>query len=59
MKKLKLQNGLENPISVSISSNLSPEPIFLGNSDPRHLVSSFISALEGLATQSTNEIKVY
>ena len=52
MKRLKLQNGLENPIYVSISSNLSPESIFLCNSDPRHLVSSFISALEGLATQS-------
>ena len=25
---------------------------FSGNSDPRHLVSSFVSTLEGLATQS-------
>ena len=47
------------PISVSISSNLITEPIFLCNSDSRHLVSLFISALEGLATQSTNEIRVY
>ena len=39
------------PISVSVSSILIPEPIFLCNSDPRHLVSSFISAFEGLATQ--------
>ena len=39
-------------IPVSILSNLIPEPIFLCNSDPRHLVSSFVSTLEGLATQS-------
>ena len=51
--------GNHAPISVSISSNLIPEPIFLCNSDPQHLVSSFISTLEGLATQSTNETKVY
>ena len=41
--------GKHAPISVSISSNLIPKPIFLCNSDPRHLVSSFISAHEGLA----------
>ena len=46
------------PISVSISSNLVPEPIFLCNSDLRHLVSSFISAVEGLATQSKAQIKL-
>ena len=45
-------------ISVSISSNLKPEPIFLCNSDPRHLVSSFVSALEGLATQSKAQMKL-
>ena len=49
--------GKHVPISVSISSNLIPEPIFLCNSDPRHLVSSFISAPEGLATQSKAQIK--
>ena len=38
-------------ISVSVSSNLILEPIFLCNSDPRHLVSSFVSTLESLATQ--------
>ena len=31
--------GKHVPISVSISSNLIPEPIFLCNSDPRYLVS--------------------
>ena len=44
--------GKHIPISVSISSNLVKEPIFLCNSDPHHLVTSFISALENLALQS-------
>ena len=39
-------------ISVSISSNLIPEPIFFCNAEPHHLISSFITAFEGLATQS-------
>ena len=46
------------PISVSISSNVIPESIFLCNSDPRHLLSSFISALEGLAMQSKAQMKL-
>ena len=50
--------GKHVPISVSISSNLIPEPIFLCNSDPRHLVSSFVSTLEGLATQSKAQMKL-
>ena len=45
-------------ISVSISSNLMPEHIFLCNSDPRHLVSSFVSALESLATQRKAQKKI-
>ena len=45
------------PISVSISSNPKPEPIFLCNSDHPHLVSSFVSGLEGLATQSKAQMK--
>ena len=44
--------GKHVPISVSISSNLIAEPIFLCNSNPRDLVGSFIDAVEGLATQS-------
>ena len=40
------------PISVSNSSNLLQEPIFLCNSETHHLVTSFISALENLALQS-------
>ena len=50
--------GQHVPISVSISSNLIPEPIFLCNADPRHLVSSSISALEGLATESKAQLKL-
>ena len=45
------------PISVSISSNLLKEPVFLWNSDPHHLVTSFIGALEILALQSKAIIK--
>ena len=44
--------GRHSPISVSISSNLVKEPIFLCNSDPHQLVTSFIGALENLALQS-------
>ena len=44
--------GKHVPISVSISSDLIPEPIFLRNATPHHLISPFITALEGLATQS-------
>ena len=46
------------PISVSISSNLMPEHNFLCNSDPRHLVSSFVSALKSLATQRKAQKKI-
>ena len=44
--------GKHNSISASISSNLVEEPIFFCNSDPHHLVASFIGALENLASQS-------
>ena len=50
--------GKHVSISVSISSNLIPEPIFLCNSDPRHLVSSFVSGLGCLATQSKTQMKL-
>ena len=48
--------GKHVPISVSISSNLIPEPIFLCNANP-HLI-SFVTALEGLATQSKAQMKL-
>ena len=44
-------------MSVSISSNLVEEPSFLCNSDPHHLVASFIGALESLASQSKAKIQ--
>ena len=50
--------GKHVPISISVSSNIIPEPIFLCNPDPRHLVSSLISALEGLGTQSKAQMKL-
>ena len=50
--------GKQVPILVSISSNLIPETIFLCSSDPRHLVSSSISALEGFATQTKAQLKL-
>ena len=50
--------GKHVPISVSISSNLIPEPNFLCNANPHHLILSFITALEGLATQSKTQMKL-
>ena len=49
--------GKHVPISVSISSNLVEEPIFLCNSDAHHLVASFVGALENLASQSKAKMK--
>ena len=44
-------------ISVSNSSNLVEEPIFLCNFDPRHVVAYFIKAVENLASQSKAKMK--
>ena len=49
--------GKHVPISVSIPSNFVEEPIFLCNSDPHHLVASFIGALENVASQSKAKMK--
>ena len=46
------------PVSVSTSSNLIPETIFLCNANLHHLISSFITALEGLATQGKAQMKL-
>ena len=51
-------SGKHVPISVSISSNWVPEPFFLCNANPRHLISSFITATEELATQSNAQMKL-
>ena len=45
------------PISVSNSSNIVEEPIFICNSDPHHLVAYFIGALENLASQIKAKMK--
>ena len=50
--------GKHDPISVSISSNLIPDPIFLCNANPHHLISSLIAALEGLASQSKDQMEM-
>ena len=50
--------GKHVPISVSISSNLVEEPIFLCNSDPHHLIASFIKTLANLASQSRAKKKL-
>ena len=49
--------GKHVPISVSISSNLVEGTIFICNSDPHHLVASFIGALENLASQSKTKME--
>ena len=50
--------GKHVPIIVSISSNLIPEPIFVCNANPHHLISSFVTAFGGLATQSKAVMKL-
>ena len=50
--------GKHVPISVSISSNLLAELIFLCKSNPRYLVESFSDAVESLATQSKAQMKL-
>ena len=41
-----------------IPSNLIQEPVILCNLNPRELVSSFIDALDNLATQSKAQLKM-
>ena len=49
--------GKHVQISVSVSSNLVEDPVFLCNSDPHNLVASFIRALEKLASQIKAKMK--
>ena len=49
--------GKHVPISVSISSNLIDEPIFLYNKDPQNLIIDFVSKLELLAEKSKLEMR--
>ena len=48
--------GKHEPISVSISSNLLQEPIFLCNRDPKTVIVSFVEALEELASRNKAEM---
>ena len=45
--------GKHVPISVSISSNLLSEPIFICNEDPLQLIRDFVSSLSKIAEKST------
>ena len=49
--------GKHVPISVSISSKLIDEPIFLYNKDPQNLIIDFVSKLELLAEKSKLETR--
>ena len=50
--------GKHEPISVSISANWILKLIFLCNDNPHHLITSFITAPEGLATQRKAHVKM-
>ena len=45
-------------MNVSISSKLVDEPVFHCNSDPQHLVASFIGAMDGLVLQSKAQMEL-
>ena len=49
--------GKHVPISVSISSHLIDEPIFLYNKDPQNLIIDFVSNLQLLAEKSKLEMR--
>ena len=49
--------GKHVPISVSLSSNLIDEPIFLYNTDQQNLIIDFVSKLELLAEKSKLEMR--
>ena len=49
--------GKHVPISVSVSSKLINEPIFLYNKDPQNLIIDFVTNLELLAEQSRLEMR--
>ena len=49
--------GKHEPISVSISSNLIDEPVFLCDKDPKALIISFVEAIEDSANKSKTEMR--
>ena len=48
--------GKHEPISVSISSKLIDEPVFLCDKEPKALIISFVEAIEDLANKSKTEM---
>ena len=47
------------PTAVSISKNLRPHPVVLRSSNPRELISSFVDALENLATEVKTQMRAH
>ena len=49
--------GTHVPVSVSISSNLLDEPVFLCENDPNRLIISFVAQLETLAAKNKADLR--
>ena len=49
--------GTHVPVSVSISSNLLDEPVFLCENGPNRLITSFVAQLETLAAKNEADLK--
>ena len=49
--------GKHEPISVSISSNLFDEPVFLCDKDPKAPIISFVEAIEDLTNNNKTEMR--
>ena len=49
--------GTHVPVSVSISSNLLDEPVFVCENDPNRLIISFVAQLETLAAKNKADLK--
>ena len=49
--------GTHVPVSISISSNLLDEPVFLCENDPNRLIISFVAQLEKLAAKNKVDVK--
>ena len=49
--------GTHVPVSVSISSNLLEEPVFLCKNDPNSLIISFVAQLETLAAKNKADLR--
>ena len=47
--------GEREPISVSVTSNLFQEPIFICDNEPHSLLSTFLTTLKNLAEKSKND----